>query len=80
MIYLLILIAILLITTVYLLRKKMKYLLFASLIILIVLIGFKAIKGFMPIPLSIRHFFHLLMPSKNLYDPIISDRFNLKVC
>lgn len=76
MIYISLLVTILLAVTLCLMRKKMKYLLFAALIAIVFLIGFKAVKGFMPIPLGMRHLFHLLLQPSDFYAPIVKDKFN----
>jgi hypothetical protein len=41
----------------------------------VVCLSFKAIKGFVPIPVGNRHLVHLLIPPKDLYNPIITDNF-----
>ncbi len=33
------------------------------------------VKGFFPLPIGIRHLFHLIFPPNNLYQPIVLDKF-----
>lgn len=51
--------------------------LITGLIFLIVIGGvvFKSVKGFLPLPIWIRHLIHLTIEPKNLYQPIVSDKF-----
>lgn len=51
----------------------MKIGLIISLISLIFCVKF--IKGFIPIPIGIRHTLHLMFPPKDLFNPIIEDNF-----
>jgi hypothetical protein len=47
-------------------------------LIFLILIGslvFKSVKGFLPVPIWMRHLIHLMAEPKNLYQPIIVDKF-----
>jgi hypothetical protein len=75
MLILAIIFIVLLITVLFLFRKRMIIFMWFFLIIFIICMSFKIIKGYIPVPIGIRHFVHLLIPPNDLYRPIISDNF-----
>lgn len=56
----------------------MKKTMIIAIVLVLIVIAFsflKLIKGFFPLPIGVRHLIHLIVTPKNLYQPIISDRF-----
>jgi len=52
-----------------------KTILIIFLLIFIAILSVKAVIGFIPLPIGIRHIFHLMIAPKDLYNPIVTDNF-----
>jgi len=75
MIFLAVVGLILLMIVLYFFRRKMIYLAILLLVIFGACLTFKVIKGFFPVPIGVRHLAHLLIPPKDLYEPVVKDKF-----
>src|SRR3989338_6979222 len=60
----------------YIFKKNLIFLAFPIVLALIIGITFKIMNGFFPLPNGMRHLFHLFSPPKDLYEPIIKDKFS----